>query len=123
MLKSHRRKTGKEGRDRYEGTVCQLLYPGEASRTLRLCRVAIEAIHTTFPTAEVGGAHLDQEALLPCTVTLAQRHALEVAQAFDHPMFRYARQFAAADVILVGRLIGEYQFPALLRVLCGAYLR
>ena len=26
---------------------------GEASRTLRLCRVAIEAIHTTFPTAEV----------------------------------------------------------------------
>lgn len=38
---------------------------GEASRTLRLCRVAIEAIHTTFPTAEVEELCLDQEALLP----------------------------------------------------------
>ena len=76
---------------------------GEASRTLRLCRVAIEVIHTTFPTAEVEELCLDQEALLPLhSDTLAQRHALEVAQAFDHPMFRYARQFAAADVILVG---------------------
>ena len=89
---------------------------GEASRTLRLCRVAIEAIHTTFPTAEVEELCLDQEALLPLhSDTLAQRHALEVAQAFDHPMFRYARQFAAADVILVGAPYWEYQFPALLR--------
>ena len=87
-----------------------------ASRTLRLCRVAIEAIHTTFPTAEVEELCLDQEALLPLhSDTLAQRHALEVAQAFDHPMFRYARQFAAADVILVGAPYWEYQFPALLR--------
>ena len=55
-------------------------------------------------------------ALLPLhSDTLAQRHALEVAQAFDHPMFRYARQFAAADVILVGAPYWEYQFPALLR--------
>lgn len=89
---------------------------GEASRTLRLCRVAIEAIHTTFPTAEVEELCLDQEALLPLhSDTLAQRHALEVARAFDHPMFRYARQFAAADVILVGAPYWEYQFPALLR--------
>lgn len=41
---------------------------GEASRTLRLCRVAIEAIHTTFPTAEVEELCLDQEALLRCYV-------------------------------------------------------
>lgn len=59
---------------------------GEASRTLRLCRVAIEAIHTTFPTAEVEELCLDQEALLPLhSDTLAQRHALEVARRLTIP--------------------------------------
>ena len=44
------------------------------------------AIHTTFPTAEVEELCLDQEALLPLhSDTLAQRHALEVAQALTIP--------------------------------------
>lgn len=89
---------------------------GEASRTLRLCQVALEEIHTVFPEAEVEELCLDQEVLLPLhSDTLAQRHDLEKAGDFDHPVFRYARQFASADVILVGAPYWEYQFPALLR--------
>lgn len=89
---------------------------GEDSRTLRLCRAALDEIASCFPQAQVEEVCLDKEELLPLhSDTLAQRHALEVAGKFDHPMFRYARQFAAADVILVGAPYWEYQFPALLR--------
>ena len=89
---------------------------GEASRTLRLCRAALEEIRTRFPQADVEELCLDQEKLLPLhSDTLDQRHTLEMAKDFTHPMFRYARQFADADVILVGAPYWEYQFPALLR--------
>lgn len=89
---------------------------GEASRTLRLCRTALEEIQNRFPQADVEELCLDQENLLPLhSDTLDQRNTLEMAKDFTHPMFRYARQFADADVILVGAPYWEYQFPALLR--------
>ncbi|MFR6380110.1 MAG: NAD(P)H-dependent oxidoreductase [Evtepia sp.] len=59
---------------------------------------------------------LDEEDIRPLhSDTLGQRHALEVAGKLDGPMFRYARQFAAADRIVIGAPYWEYQFPALLR--------
>ncbi len=89
---------------------------GESSRTLRLCRAALEEIQTRFPQAEVEELCLDRENLLPLhSDTLEQRNTLEKAKDFAHPMFRYARQFIEADVILVGAPYWEYQFPALLR--------
>lgn len=89
---------------------------GEESRTLRLCRAAVEEIQSVFPQAQVEELVLDREEIRPLhSDTLAKRHEMEVAQQFEDPMFRYARQFAAADVILVGAPYWEYQFPALLR--------
>ncbi len=89
---------------------------GEESRTLRLCRVALDEIAARFPQAQVEELCLDKEELLPLhSDTLQERHEKEVAKAFDHPMFRYAKQFAQADVILVGAPYWEYQFPSLLR--------
>ena len=89
---------------------------GEESRTFRLCRAALEEIRAVFPEAVIEELHLDQEDLRPLhSDTLARRHALEVAGKLDDPMFRYARQFASADVIMVGAPYWEYQFPALLR--------
>lgn len=89
---------------------------GEASRTLRLCRAAVEQIQETFQDAVVTELVLDQEDVLPLnSQRLAQRHDLEQEGKFDHPMFRFARQFAEADLILVGAPYWEYQFPALLR--------
>ena len=89
---------------------------GEESRTLRLCRAALDEIGRKFGDVTVDELCLDREDILPLNSTrLMARHTLEEAGQFDDPMFRYARQFANADLILVGAPYWEYQFPALLR--------
>ena len=89
---------------------------GEASRTLRLCRAALEQIQETLEDVTIEELDLDKEEILPLNgQRLAQRHALEEKGEFDAPIFRYARQFAAADLIVFGAPYWEYQFPALLR--------
>ncbi|MDO4516838.1 MAG: NAD(P)H-dependent oxidoreductase [Bacillota bacterium] len=89
---------------------------GEASRTLRLCRAALEQIQETLEDVTIEELTLDKEEILPLnSQRLAQRHELEERGAFDDPSFRYARQFAAADLVVIGAPYWEYQFPALLR--------
>ncbi len=89
---------------------------GEASRTLRLCRAALEQIQETLDDVTIEALDLDREDLLPLNSRrLDARHALEKTASFDGPIFRYARQFAAADLIVIGAPYWEYQFPALLR--------
>ena len=89
---------------------------GEASRTLKLCRTGLEEIQAKYPDAVIEELCLDEEDIRPLhSDTLGQRHELEVAGTLDGPMFRYARQFAAADRIVIGAPYWEYQFPALLR--------
>lgn len=89
---------------------------GEASRTLKLCRAGLEEIQAKYSDAKIEELCLDQEELRPLhSDTLGQRHELEVAGKFEDPMFRYAHQFAAADLIVIGAPYWEYQFPALLR--------
>ncbi len=90
---------------------------GEDSRTLRLCRTALEEIRKAAPDAQVEELVLDRESdLAPLrSDTLALRGQLEKEETFDHPMFRYARQFARADLVVLGAPYWEYQFPALVR--------
>ena len=89
---------------------------GEESRTLRLCRAAIDQMKESLEDVNIEELILDQEEILPLNSRrLAQRHELEEKGQFDDPMFRYARQFAAADMILFGAPYWEYQFPAMLR--------
>ena len=89
---------------------------GEESRTLRLCRAAIEQMKESLEDVTVEELVLDQEEILPLNSrTLALRHELEEKGQFDHPMFRFGHQFAEADLILVGAPYWEYQFPAVLR--------
>lgn len=89
---------------------------GEDSRTLRLCRTALDQLRAALPGAEMEELDLDKEDLRPLhSDTLRRRGELEEAGQFHDPMFRYARQFAAADLVVVGAPYWEYQFPALLR--------
>ncbi len=90
---------------------------GASSRTLGLCRAALEEIEAKYPGCQVEELVLDQETdLAPLrSDTLALRAELEEAGTFDHPMFRYARQFAGADLVVLGAPYWEYQFPALVR--------
>lgn len=89
---------------------------GEESRTLRLCRVALEELKKKYKDLTVEELVLDEEDILPLNSTrLAARHELEKKNEFTDPMFRYARQFAAADMVLMGAPYWEFQFPAMLR--------
>ena len=89
---------------------------GEESRTLRLCRAALAQLRENFPTAEVTELVLDEEEILPLNgQRLHQRHELEKQEKFDDPIFRYAHQFAQADLILIGAPYWEFQFPAMVR--------
>ena len=89
---------------------------GEASRTMGLCRAALEEIRAKYPDATIQELCLDQEEIRPLhSDTLARRNALEHQKDFSDPMFRYAHQFAEAEIVVVGAPYWEYQFPALLR--------
>lgn len=89
---------------------------GEESRTLGLCRVALEELKKKYADLEVEELCLDQEDILPLnSARLNARHAFEKENDFTDPMFRYAHQFAAADMILIGAPYWEFQFPAMLR--------
>lgn len=89
---------------------------GEQSRTLRLCRTALDEMQKTLSDVTVEELCLDKEEVLPLnSKRLMERHELEEKEEFNNPMFRYAKQFAAADVILVGVPYWEYQFPAMFR--------
>ena len=62
---------------------------GEASRTLRLCRAALEQIQETLEDVTIEELDLDKEEILPLNgQRLAQRHALEEKGEFDGPIFR-----------------------------------
>ena len=59
----------------------------------------------------------DEKALSPMdAASLAQRDELLAQKRFDHPRFRYARQFAAADKIVVAAPFWDLSFPALLKI-------
>lgn len=89
---------------------------GEESRTLRLCRVALEELKKKYDGLTVEELCLDKEDLQPLnSARLDARHALEKENQFSDPMFRYAHQFAGADLILMGAPYWEFQFPAMLR--------
>lgn len=87
---------------------------GEASRTKRLMRAFAEALPGDFETETLA---LEEEGLNPLTgAHFAQRDRLLQARAFEHPRFRYAHQFAEADVVCIAAPFWDLSFPALLKI-------
>lgn len=65
---------------------------------------------------EVTEVNLEKENIAPLTRrTLAERSQILAEKKYDHEMFRYARQFADADIILVAAPFWDFSFPALLK--------
>ena len=89
---------------------------GEESRTRQLAEAFLDELE------ERGGFSLDrlvltEEALLPLAGEFfRQRERLLEAGALGHPRFRYARQFARADRILVAAPFWDLSVPALLKI-------
>lgn len=83
----------------------------ENSRTKRLADRVIAGLD-----GDVTELRLEDEALQPLDHDLLmERDRLIGQEAFDDPMFRYARQFAEADEIVIAAPYWELSFPAMLK--------
>ena len=92
---------------------CCISQRGEASRTLALAKAFLEAV----PAAEVEEVTPEQMlALKPFDVDmLNKRDELFKAGRFDDPMYDLARQFCAADAVVVAAPYWDMAYPTALR--------
>ena len=84
------------------------------SRTRRLAEALLARLEgevTTLRLAQLGLRVLDEDAL-------ARRSALTARGAFSDPVFALARQFAAADEIVLAAPFWDLSFPALVKLYC-----
>ena len=90
---------------------------GEESRTLVLARSFLDAWQARHPEAEV--ETVEPEALLAlkpfAPEMLNDRDALVGIRCFDAPVYDLARQFRAADRVVVAAPFWDLTFPAALR--------
>ena len=82
------------------------------SRTDRLAKALLGALGEAYTEVK-----LDSEPLEPLSgESLALRTELLEKGELTHPMFRYARQFAEADTIVISAPFWDFGFPAKLKV-------
>lgn len=85
--------------------------PRGESRTEKLARALLKAL------GEYEELRLYDEPLHPLGhADIAKRDALLAEKKYDDEMFRYARQFAAADRIVIAAPLWDLSFPAQLKV-------
>ena len=96
---------------------CCISQRGEASRTRRLLRAYVESFCRSHPDAET--ETVTPETLLSLKpfdpAMLDERDALASVQAWDAPVYDLARQFRAADAVVVAAPFWDLSFPAALR--------
>lgn len=96
---------------------CCISQRGADSRTRALADAFLETFQAAHPDAEIGT--VPPEALLALKPfepeMLNDRDALAGVGAFDAPVFDLARQFRAADRIVVAAPFWDLSFPAALR--------
>jgi FMN-dependent NADH-azoreductase len=89
------------------------------SRTRRLAEEVLKKLTASEPegTVQIRECILHQEKLQPLDEkTLLLRDRLILAGDFSHDMFRYARELAAADVIVIAAPFWDMSFPASLKL-------
>lgn len=86
--------------------------PREGSRTLELAKYALSKLE-----GDITELVLFEENLLPLnSKTLALRDKMIAAGNYDHPLFKYARQFVAADRIVLAAPFWDLSFPSVVKV-------
>ena len=90
---------------------------GADSRTRRLAAAFLEAFAASHPDWELETVEVGALELKPFTAEmLSERDALASVGAWDAPVFDLARQFRAADAVVVAAPYGELSYPAALRI-------
>lgn len=86
----------------------------EESRTKRIMDAFMSAVPDDCAVEHLV---LTEENLSPLTGDFfAQRQRLLENHDYSHPRFRYAKQFAAADIIVIAAPFWDLAFPALLKI-------
>ena len=84
----------------------------ENSRTLALARYILDKL-----SGEICKINLEQENLKPLDrKTLEKREQLVSENDFSDGMFRHAKEFAAADTVVIAAPYWDFAFPALLKI-------
>ena len=96
---------------------CCISQRGEDSRTRRMLRAYVEAFCRRHPDTQTETVTPEELlSLKPFDVEmLDERDALMSVQAWDAPVYHLARQFRAADAIVVAAPFWDLSFPAALR--------
>ena len=86
----------------------------EQSQTKRLMEAFL---HAAPADCAVERLVLTEENLAPLTGDFfAQRQRLLESRDYSHPRFRYAKQFAQADLVVIAAPFWDLAFPALLKI-------
>lgn len=88
----------------------------DVSRTLKLCNSFVKKYIAINSTTQLIQRNLYFENI-DCyrLKEINLRDSLLEQKAFDHPMFRYAREFSAADKIVVAAPYWDLSFPSILK--------
>lgn len=90
---------------------------GEKSRSLKLARRFLGGWQKAHPNGTITEVDLCKDRLLPqYPEVLAQRDELWNQGKLDDPMFAPARQFAAADKIVIAAPFWDLSYPAILKI-------
>ena len=92
--------------------------PRENSRTLELAKTVLSRETTDYRQLDLfpdGPPGLDPE-------SLALREELAANKDFDHPMFRWAREFREADTVVLAAPYWDMLFPAAVRAYLEAVM-
>lgn len=87
---------------------------GDISRTRRIAYAFLEELGEKF--GSVTTSYLDKSEFLPLdSDALNERQSILDRGEFSHPMLRFARSFAEADVIVVAAPLWDMSVPAILK--------
>ena len=90
---------------------------GEESRTKVLCNDFLEELKRVHPDYSVETLALKELELKPYDIDMVnQRYKVVEDKNWDHPMLKYAKQFAEADRIVIGAPYWDLAFPSLLKI-------
>ena len=93
-----------------------ILFINACPRTDSRTKILADYLLTKL-NGEVQERNLTQTAMLPLSEEmLARRTAWADKKDFNHPLFRLANEFAAADTIVIAAPFWDLSFPALLKI-------
>lgn len=96
---------------------------GEQSRTKKLCDTYIEEFLKHHPDVEVETVTLRRGVVEPHTLEhIEERDKYVAVKDWSHPMFDLAKQFQAADYVVIGTPYWDLSFAAILKVYIEAIM-